>query len=192
MMVGCVVTTCLPDGDEHFFVLRLLPMSDRDKDAEILALRHQLAVLQRQLGNEKARFTAADRAFLAALLHRLPREALRRLRLLVRPDTILRWRRHLIAWRHAAMPTLKRDLDLTLKKASLAACSVAFQKSGYRPLKTSNAFVQERSPGVLDWVGLNLKTSDLPRSLGVNPTIGVRHEKLESEPFSPCASFVSL
>jgi hypothetical protein len=33
-----------------FALLRLLPMSDRDKDAEILALRHQLAVLQRQPG----------------------------------------------------------------------------------------------------------------------------------------------
>jgi hypothetical protein len=31
-----------------FALLRLLPRSDRDKDAEILALRHQLAVLQRQ------------------------------------------------------------------------------------------------------------------------------------------------
>ncbi|WP_327002526.1 hypothetical protein OHA72_46610 [Dactylosporangium sp. NBC_01737] len=31
-------------------LLRLLPMSDRDKDAEILALRHQLSVLERRLG----------------------------------------------------------------------------------------------------------------------------------------------
>ena len=30
-------------------LLRLLPMSDRDKDAEILALRHQILVLERQL-----------------------------------------------------------------------------------------------------------------------------------------------
>jgi hypothetical protein len=29
-----------------FAMLRLLPMSDRDKDAEILALRHQIAVLE--------------------------------------------------------------------------------------------------------------------------------------------------
>jgi putative transposase len=30
-------------------MLRLLPMSDQDKDTEILALRHQITVLQRQL-----------------------------------------------------------------------------------------------------------------------------------------------
>lgn len=53
-----------------FALLRLLPMSARDKDVEILALRHQLTVLQLQLGTEKVRFDAADRALLAALLHR--------------------------------------------------------------------------------------------------------------------------
>jgi putative transposase len=68
-------------------MLRLLPMSDRTKDAEILALRHQLAVLERQLYGQKIRFTSADRALLAALLHRLPRDVLRRVRLLVRPET---------------------------------------------------------------------------------------------------------
>lgn len=73
-----------------FAVLRLLPMSDRDKDVEILALRHQLAVLQRHLGQRTVTFTPADRAFLAALLHPVPRQVLRRLQLLLRPDTILR------------------------------------------------------------------------------------------------------
>ena len=43
-----------------FAVLRLLPMTDRDKDAEILALRHQITVLQRQLGSSKVRFASAD------------------------------------------------------------------------------------------------------------------------------------
>jgi hypothetical protein len=76
-------------------------MSDRDKDAEILGLRHQIMVLERQLGNTKVRFDPADRAFLAALLNRLPKDVLRGLRLLVRPDTVLRWHRDLIGRRHA-------------------------------------------------------------------------------------------
>jgi putative transposase len=85
-----------------FALLRLLPMSDHDKDTEILVLRHQITVLQRQLAPDKVRFAPADRAFLAALLHLLPRPTLRSLRLLVRPDTILRGHRDLLARRHAA------------------------------------------------------------------------------------------
>jgi putative transposase len=84
-----------------FAMFRLLRMSDRDKDLEILALRHQIEVLQRQLGDTRARFTPADRALLATLLHRLPRQTLRTLRLLVRPDTVLRWHRELVRRRHA-------------------------------------------------------------------------------------------
>jgi transposase len=84
-----------------FALLRLLPMSNRDKDAEILALRHQLSVLQRQLGPGRLRSTPADRALLAALLHRLPRHVLKRLHLVVRPDTVLRWHRDMVARRHA-------------------------------------------------------------------------------------------
>jgi hypothetical protein len=71
-----------------FALLRLLPGSDRDKDAEILTLRHQLAVLQRQLDGQRVRFDPADRAWLAALLHQLPKPSLHRLRLLVLPDTV--------------------------------------------------------------------------------------------------------
>lgn len=59
-----------------FAMLRLLPMSDRNKDIEILALRHQLMVLQRQLGTQEPRFEPSDRASLAALLHQLPRDVL--------------------------------------------------------------------------------------------------------------------
>lgn len=70
-------------------LLRLLPMSDRAKDAEILALRHQIMVPERQLGGDRIRFAPADRAWLAALLHPLPRTVLHQLRLLlVRPDTV--------------------------------------------------------------------------------------------------------
>jgi putative transposase len=85
-----------------FVLLRLLAVSDRDKEVEILALRHQVTVLERQLGKTRPRFFPGDRAFLAALLHRLPREVLGRFRLLVRPETVLRWHRDLLACRHAA------------------------------------------------------------------------------------------
>ena len=85
-----------------FALLRLLPVSDRDKNAEILALRHQITLLERQLGKARPRLLPSDRAFLAALLHRLPRDVLGRFRLLIRPDTVLRWHRDLLARRHAA------------------------------------------------------------------------------------------
>ncbi|MFI0468299.1 integrase [Saccharopolyspora sp. 5N102] len=90
-----------------FAMLRLLPMSEH-KDIEILALRHQITVLERQLGKNRVRFIPSDRAFLAALLRQLPRNVLRRLPLLVRPDTVLRWHRQLIARRHATVSKPKR------------------------------------------------------------------------------------
>jgi putative transposase len=107
-------------------MLRLLPMNDRAKDTEILALRHQIMILQRQLHGQKARFTPADRAFLAALLHPLPRAVLRQIRLLVRPETVLRWHRDLIAARHARIsrpkhagrpPTVRSIRALVLRLA---------------------------------------------------------------------------
>ncbi|ABP56570.1 integrase [Salinispora tropica] len=82
-------------------LLRLVSMSDRDKDVEILALRHQIMALERHLHGDRVRFTPADRAWLAALLYPLPRTVRNRLWLLVRPDTVLRWRRDLIARRRA-------------------------------------------------------------------------------------------
>ncbi|MBL1102661.1 hypothetical protein [Streptomyces coffeae] len=61
-----------PGVSSAFAMLCLLPMTDQDTDAEILALRNPITVLERQLGNEKIRFTPSGRAFLAALLHRMP------------------------------------------------------------------------------------------------------------------------
>jgi len=89
-----------------FAFVQLLPMSDVDKNIEILALRHQLTVRQRQI--DKPCLTAPDRAFLAALLHRLPRPTLRQLQLIVSPDTILRWHRDLLRRHHARTSRPKR------------------------------------------------------------------------------------
>jgi putative transposase len=92
-----------------FALLRLLPMSDHEKDVEILALRHQITALEGQLNGQRVRFRAVDRALLASLLQGLPREALRRIRSLVRPGTALRRHRDMLAHRHAAsQPSPKR------------------------------------------------------------------------------------
>ena len=115
-----------------FTMLRLLPVGDRDKDVEILVLRHQIAVLERQLGQRRVHFTAADRALLAALLHRLPRQALRRLRLLIRPDTVLRWHRDLIASRHAARSRPKRPgRPRTVRSIRLLVLRLARENPGW-------------------------------------------------------------
>jgi hypothetical protein len=89
-----------------FTLIRLIPMTDSDKNVEILTLRHRLAILQRQI--DKPRLAPPDRAFLAALLHRLPRPKLRQLHLIVSPDTVLRWHRDLLRRHHAKQSRPKR------------------------------------------------------------------------------------
>ena len=68
--------------------LALLAGSDCAKDAEILLLRHQVAVLQCQV--KVARPSWADRAVMAALARLLPSAQLRQLQLIVSPRTLLR------------------------------------------------------------------------------------------------------
>ncbi|EWM12160.1 hypothetical protein [Kutzneria sp. 744] len=75
---------------QAFAVLRLSRKTDCEKGIEILALRHQLTVLHRQLGNRRLQLRPEDRALLAALLVPLARTTLHRLRLFVSPDTVLR------------------------------------------------------------------------------------------------------
>jgi putative transposase len=96
---------------------------------------HQITVLERQLHGDKVRFTWADRAWLAALLYRLPRDVLRRLRLLVRPETGLRWHRDLIARRHARISRPKRvGRPRTIRSIRRLVLRLAHENStwGYR------------------------------------------------------------
>src|SRR5439155_17157813 len=60
--------------------------------AEVLALRHQLRVLERQV--RRPRWQPVDRLLLTALSRILPRPAWSAL--LVSPETLLRWHRELI------------------------------------------------------------------------------------------------
>jgi hypothetical protein len=131
-----------------FALLRLLPRSDRDKNAEILALRHQLAVLQRHLGPRQIRFEPADRALLAALLHPLPRPTLRGLRLLVRPDTIPNWHRDRIARRHAAASRPQRaDRPRTLRSIRALVLRLARENSRLEMPAPARRTARARSEG---------------------------------------------
>src|ERR1017187_4853486 len=105
--------------------LRLSRREDAWKIAEILILRHQLAVLQRQQPR-RLQLNWADRALLAALLGVIPKARRHRLRLLVTPGTILRWHRDIVRRRWATRsmrgrtgrPAIRRNIKaLVLRPA---------------------------------------------------------------------------
>src|SRR5437763_5328188 len=70
--------------------------SEREKEVEILLLRHQLRVLERQVA--RPALAPADRALLAAFSRVLPRQAWKRSSF-VTAATLLRWHRELVARR---------------------------------------------------------------------------------------------
>src|SRR5664279_3120159 len=81
--------------------LRLSQREETWKTAEILILRHQLTVLQRRQP-QRPKLDWADRALLATLLSVIPKARRQGLRLLVTPDTIVRWHRDIVRRRWAA------------------------------------------------------------------------------------------
>ena len=81
--------------------LQLSRREEAWRTAEILILRHQIAVLQRQQPR-RPNLDWADRALLATLLAVIPKGRHHGLRLRVTPDTILRWHRDIVRRRWAA------------------------------------------------------------------------------------------
>src|SRR5688500_3490064 len=102
MMTGCAAQTGLPECDQR---VRLAAPAAHGRpgqgrgDPGAAAPNHDPGTPP---GQGPSAVLPGDRAFLAALLHRLPVATLRRLRLLVHPETVLRWHRDVIARHHAA------------------------------------------------------------------------------------------
>jgi putative transposase len=108
----------LPVSLVYFVVCRLLAFllllvrGDRSKELEILVLRHELAILRRQVG--RPRFEPRDRLMLAALSRVAPRRSWSEFP--VRPETLLRWHRGVVArrWtyphRRPGRPPIEREV----------------------------------------------------------------------------------
>src|SRR5471030_1017595 len=144
--------------------LRLSRREEAWKTAEILVLRHQLAVLQRRQPR-RPKLNWADRALLAALLGVIPKARRQGLRLLVTPDTILRWHRDIVRRRWAARsargrtgrPATRRNIQALIRRLAREN-----PEWGYR-----------RIHGELAGLGVNIAAStvwEILKASGVDPT----------------------
>src|SRR6266498_1174792 len=101
-------------------LLLLLARGDRSKELELLVLRHELSILRRQAG--RPRYEPRDRLVLAALSRIASRRCWSAFP--VRPETLLRWHRRLVAhrWtyphRRPGRPPIEREVrDLIVRLA---------------------------------------------------------------------------
>ena len=127
----------------HVFALvRLLARSEASKEVEILVLRHELQVLRRQDGR-RVRFRPADRAVLAALARALPRSSWDRFP--VRPETLMRWHRRLVArrWTYSTRgpgrPPLGRQLIGLIVRLARENPSWGYQRTRARRARARGA-----------------------------------------------------
>src|ERR1022692_3950204 len=115
--------------------LRLAQREETWKTAEILILRHQLAILQRRQPR-RPKPNWADRALIATLLSVIPKARRHGLRLLVTPDTILRWQSDIARRRWAARLSTHRTTGRPATRRNIKALVLRLARAnpgwGYR------------------------------------------------------------
>jgi hypothetical protein len=111
---------------------RLAVRSGRSKHLEIVVLRHQIAVLRRQIGRPD--LNEHDRSLLGAIAAALPHRY--RAGWIVTPDTLLRWHRQRIA-RHWTHPTRRPGRPSTAVEIRQLILRLASENPtwGYRRIK---------------------------------------------------------
>ena len=143
--------------------LRLSRREQTWKTAEILILRHQLALLQRQQPR-RPNLNWADRALLAVLLGVIPKARRHGLRLLVTPDTILRWHRDIIRRRWAARSVRgKTGRPATRRNIKALVLRLARENPGWG---------YRRIHGELAGLGVNIAAStawEILKKAGIDP-----------------------
>ena len=131
---------------------RLTVRSSRSKDLEIIVLRHQLAVLRRQI--DRPEFTDADRTLLAAIAAALAWPS--RTGWLVTPDTLLRWHRRRVAG-HWTQPQRPQGRPPTAAELRRLALRLAAENPtwGYRRIHGELAGLGHRLAASTVWQILN-------------------------------------
>jgi putative transposase len=109
----------------------LLSRSDRAKDAELLVLRHENAVLRRNAG--RVRYEPADRAWFAALAPFIPRRRWAGI-FPVTPATLLAWHRRLAARKYDTSTRRRPGRPPTVRSIARIAVRLAKENPlwGYR------------------------------------------------------------
>jgi transposase len=146
--------------------LRLSHRDARAKDVEILILRHQLAVAQRQtpVRELQRNLTWADRAMLVLLAGLIPKQQVERLRLIVTPGTLLRWHRNLVH-RHWAGCSKRR-------RAGRPRTHRRIQSLVLRMAKENSSWGYRRIHGELAALGIRIAPStvwEILRRAGIDP-----------------------